>query len=339
MSNKGLKQASIRAVTSTTGTYEEDWHALFDLAGIATGTFNGRLLGYINHKLSSSYDNLPSAMQAFAADNGAYNWDSLGTFDASEGDGSLADVIASAVFDLDATQAASYTSGVTWSNLVTAPADGSAQTAYDFYTGDGSTSTTYPTFNGSAGDAAAYWSFDGGDYFGLKSGTNTTLINNLSKTTGGSDFWFAVAVKHIDGPSTIGIINTQATANGAGVSVRFQAGEIIDLTQRQTANSIGSSVVTATNDTNYLIIASHSHSNNTTRFWINSTTVIEIAHTFNTGTSNASIAMVLGTLGAGRFASGTFMYSAAMGNEYLDDTKAAAIITALEARHARDYTP
>lgn len=85
MSNQGLKQASIRAVTSTTGTYEEDWHALFDLAGIASGVFNGRLLGYINHKLSSSYDNLPSAMHAFAADNGAYNWDSLGTFDASEG--------------------------------------------------------------------------------------------------------------------------------------------------------------------------------------------------------------------------------------------------------------
>jgi len=83
MSNQSLKQASIRAVTGTTGTYEEDWHALFDLAGISGGAFNERLLAYINYKLSSSYNNLPSAMQAFAADNGAYNWDSLGTFDAS----------------------------------------------------------------------------------------------------------------------------------------------------------------------------------------------------------------------------------------------------------------
>jgi len=28
-------------------------------------------------------DNLPSAMNGFAAFHGAYNWDSLGTFDAS----------------------------------------------------------------------------------------------------------------------------------------------------------------------------------------------------------------------------------------------------------------
>jgi hypothetical protein len=31
------------------------------------------------------------------------------------------------------------------------------------------------------------------------------------------------------------------------------------------------------------------------------------------------------------------LYSLAMGNEYLDDTKAAAIIAALEARHGRAY--
>src|SRR5574343_994393 len=109
---------------------------------------------------------------------------------AESGDGSLSDVIASAVFDLDATQAASYPgSGTTWSNLVTAPADGSAQTAYDFYRGDGSTSTTYPTFNGTPGSAAAYWSFDGGDLFDLKSGANTTFLKNAHKSAGGGIGW------------------------------------------------------------------------------------------------------------------------------------------------------
>lgn len=83
MSNQGKKQASIRAVTGTSLTYEGDWHALFDLHSIATGTFNERLLAWINAKLASSYNNLPSAQQALAAANSAYNWDSLGTFDAT----------------------------------------------------------------------------------------------------------------------------------------------------------------------------------------------------------------------------------------------------------------
>lgn len=83
MSNQSDKQASIRAVTSTTGAYEEDWHALFDLHSIDAGTFNERLLGWINAKLAASYTNLNGAQQALAAANGVDNWDSMGTFDAT----------------------------------------------------------------------------------------------------------------------------------------------------------------------------------------------------------------------------------------------------------------
>ena len=43
MSNQSLKQASVRAVTGTSGTYEEDWNALFTLAGVQAGVFNERL--------------------------------------------------------------------------------------------------------------------------------------------------------------------------------------------------------------------------------------------------------------------------------------------------------
>lgn len=81
--SQGAKQASIRAVTATANTYEGDWHALFDLNSIPVGTYDERLLRYLNVKLSASYTNLPEAMQAFAAANGATNWSSLGTFSAS----------------------------------------------------------------------------------------------------------------------------------------------------------------------------------------------------------------------------------------------------------------
>lgn len=83
MSQQGLRQASVRAVSGTTLNYEGDWHAMWDLQSIPTGTFNERMLLYINEYLSASYTNLPGAMQAFATSLGATNFSSLGTFDAS----------------------------------------------------------------------------------------------------------------------------------------------------------------------------------------------------------------------------------------------------------------
>jgi len=82
MSNQSLKQASVRAVTGTESTYEGDFMALFDAAGITETTFNGALLAWINLKLSEAYTNLPGAMAALAASESAGSWNELGTFDA-----------------------------------------------------------------------------------------------------------------------------------------------------------------------------------------------------------------------------------------------------------------
>lgn len=85
---QGARQASIRAVTGSAEALEGDWHRLFDLAGIpANDGFNGRLLRWINLKLTATYTNLPEAMQALATYAGAFNFSSLGTFDASTGGG------------------------------------------------------------------------------------------------------------------------------------------------------------------------------------------------------------------------------------------------------------
>lgn len=48
--------------------------------GIPPRDYNGTLLAYINLKLGTAYDNLPGAMAAFAAANGATNFSSVGTF-------------------------------------------------------------------------------------------------------------------------------------------------------------------------------------------------------------------------------------------------------------------
>lgn len=87
MSQQALRQASVRAVTGTTSTYEGDWMALFDAASIPAGPFDGRMLAWINLKLTTAYIELNGAMQALADANTAFNFSSLGTFNASTGGG------------------------------------------------------------------------------------------------------------------------------------------------------------------------------------------------------------------------------------------------------------
>jgi hypothetical protein len=78
--NQEARQTAIRAVTSTTGTLNEDWLALFTARSAPAGTYNERLLSYINTLLSASHTNLEDAMQALAADQGADNFSSMGMF-------------------------------------------------------------------------------------------------------------------------------------------------------------------------------------------------------------------------------------------------------------------
>lgn len=77
MSNQSGVQAAIRASTGTAGTYTEDWHALWDDAAVAAGTFNERMLAWINGRLSSIYTNVNEAMQAYAEDQGFDAWSSM----------------------------------------------------------------------------------------------------------------------------------------------------------------------------------------------------------------------------------------------------------------------
>ena len=83
MSNQSLRQASVRAVTGTSGTYEEDWHALFTLAGVQAGVFNERLYAWLNAQLGTTYGTLSDAMRAYAVTQGASSWDQMGTFSPS----------------------------------------------------------------------------------------------------------------------------------------------------------------------------------------------------------------------------------------------------------------
>ena len=92
MTAQGDRQASVRAASGTQLTYEGDWHALFDAAGIGAGEFGGRLLAWINRQLAASNTEINGAMQAFAASQGFPSWSGMGVFTIgghSTGDGFL----------------------------------------------------------------------------------------------------------------------------------------------------------------------------------------------------------------------------------------------------------
>lgn len=249
-------------------------------------------------------------------------------------------VLSGVVFELDATIADSYPgTGTTWANLTASPADGSAQTAYDFYLGnDGVTATQFPTFNGSAGDAAAYWSFDGGDFFTLKSGANTDFLNNLHKTTGGQDFTIVFTAQHSDNTwgNSRSFFITQFAWNGTqhGIWTETRATEDYRLGQS------GGSIATADSpgvqtSGEFITMIAHNHSANETTFWVRSATGGAVAHTFTTSTAAASIAAQIGRL----LTAEERLYSMAMLNKVITDEEAALIIAHMEARHSRDYTP
>lgn len=244
----------------------------------------------------------------------------------------MGDLVSSTVFDLDATVSDSYSgSGTTWANLEATPADSAAQTAYDF-------SNNGFTFTGSAGSAGAYWLADGANQFDLGGG-NTTFLNNLPKTTGGTNFWFAMAFRA--GSVTQRLCHTGAATNVPLLGVFMNASNILNLFQRGDTASANTSFGSALSaGTDYVVIVSHDSASNNIRYWINTATASNQAQTYNATTTNAG-AFTIGAEsdGGNPLVNGVRVYAVSMGNAYLDNTGAAAIFAEYEARHGRDYTP
>jgi len=243
---------------------------------------------------------------------------------------SLQDSVASTVFDLDATISASYSgSGTSWANLVASPADGASQSAYNF-------TISGATFTGSAGSASAYFSLDGNDSFSITSG-NTTFINNLHKTTGGQDFWLLFAFYLPDDATTDWLFADYSTS--PGIRSFINTTQTLGFRQHGSTSSQVNASATVAEATPVMAIISHSHSTNETKFWISATTGEAVAHTFSSTTSNAQSAFAVAYNYSAYMQNGARVYTIAGGNEYLDNTKAGALFSALETRHSRDYTP
>jgi hypothetical protein len=84
--NQESRHQDLRDRTSTARSTSSDWHAYWDSQSVAAGTFNERILAWINTTLGTSYTNLAGAMHAYALNSGFSNWHSIGELTLTQSD-------------------------------------------------------------------------------------------------------------------------------------------------------------------------------------------------------------------------------------------------------------
>lgn len=256
----------------------------------------------------------------------------------------LDSVIDSVVVDLDATISDSYGgTGQTWANLINSPADGAGQTDYDFYLGaDENASTDDPTFTGDAGAAAAYFALDGGDFVRL-AGSNTTFIENWHKDNGngGAAFAFFITFQFAEGVQSV--MATKQSGASRGVNIWIDSNHKVKFTQHNgTSSTTATSTAALTNGAQYVVGVAVDQAANAVRMWLGSGTAEDTSLTYGEVADAAAGKLTAAALPGGTLLpmkNGTRIYNISAFNEFIDNTKAAAIIEHLEKRHSRDYTP
>lgn len=254
------------------------------------------------------------------------------------GDISVQSAVPSSVWDVDSALAESWdgTDGI-WHNVVPAPADGSAKTAYDFANGAGAGSDTNDmTFNGSVGSAAAYFTrSDGADRFTLN-GSNTDFINNLA-IANATDWWIAGVIQRPVGGVATYIIQTVSNLNGMEIRVLNGANSGLFLLLQEQNNAItgqNNNTARLPEGAPAAFIMTRNASTNLVQLYINSDTVSDsFVDPYNAGTNPADIAARLFTTGD----VGDKYYHSSAGNGLMTPTLAAGWFDVIEARHERAY--
>lgn len=265
---------------------------------------------------------------------------------------SLQGLIASACMDITTADSSSYSgAGQTWANLIAAPADGSAQTAYDFWRGaDGSGTGSDPTFNGTPGTGAAFFSMDGGDYFTIKAG-NTPLLRDAHKTTGGLPWTIAMVAKIttrssgtfpnlLFGTGGGNLVNHgMALKNGLfSTNVNKISFDVAEGTYVAAADY--ATIPNISDSTYKLLVFTYVPTTRTSKSYSNSNVPYTQTVSFYTDTTDASSPLQLFAGGAGASDSslppvltGSQVKSVALFNAVLTDSQVAVLKTFYESRH------
>lgn len=196
MSNQGSVQQSVRDRSGSTANldWNGDWHALWDAEEVANGTFNERMLVWINTELGASHPNLPGAMQAYAESLGFYNWSSMTAIGAGFEEASAYDHLppndnsfnGAHVFIFDAAELDIPDFTVEGVRIELAGAVDSIYIGAQAPSGDefDASSLTQIFFSGNPGIAQAFDAVTVSDFAAFSWDKTANLIISVSKTTG-----------------------------------------------------------------------------------------------------------------------------------------------------------
>lgn len=250
--------------------------------------------------------------------------------------GYLDSVVAETEFDLDATIAASYTSGDTWTDLLNTPNG-------DFHLGlDGTTDGTEPTFTGSAGSNSAYFLHDGTQGFQSVAVSNIACIKDGHRTD--KTAFFVLTWYPKTNSVTECLFGTSISPTSRGFRLlRLVDGNIDFFQSDGSTQASAADIVTPSVDTPNILVATWNGSitTNNVKLYLNSTTPATASVTFKTDTTTSTAECGLGFTSVGNqdLTANSRVYSFAGGSKFLSDAEAANIIAHLETRHGRDYTP
>ncbi len=229
MTNQGDLQQAIRDITSTTYTYNGDWLALFDYYSIAAGTFDERMILWLQNVLNSSSTNINDLKAAYASSLGFNSWSDI-------------NIISPQLPGLEAWYDFSNSNFLTLSG--TAITQALDRSGNGNHTAVQATSTARPTFTASQQNGLSGAVFDGGDWFDLPSELHSIPDGDLTV--------IAVAKRSSETGSIETIYSMQeSTATRQILAFGVTAGE---LAWRSNDNSSGTVSKTGATNTNYQII-------------------------------------------------------------------------------------
>lgn len=269
---------------------------------------------------------------------------------AGGGASTLADIHSSACCELDATRSDSYSgSGTTWANRIASPADGAAQTDWDFDTS--TISGSNPTFTGSAGSSSAYWALDGNDCFDLTNFSSTAAYTAHHSGASGSKFTIfmcyahgSLAIRALWGSGWLAAdagIYAWVDPNGNRVLYRGTGSVLDNASETDAANDW----TTTSQAVCVAISADMTTTTNNVKFYTLSSTPITRSKNWGTVTTTASNRWLVGATSydpgtggqQGYLPSGAEIYAWAYFNDVLSDSVCFDVVDYFNTQHARTY--
>lgn len=255
------------------------------------------------------------------------------------------------IFDLDATYPESYPgSGQLWNSMISAPADGESETAYEFALGvSESVGSDEPVFTGNAGKASTYWLFDGNDRFNLTS-VNPTFIKNIHKTDQ-TDLELTIALTYYSPANftsgTVFFIGDNNSVADSGWYLAYDR-DALQMEFRHYSSgtvedtNMGTGTINLDDKWNFILFTMQKTDGLNGNWKLRINQDATVSGTLTTWTSNTTdpgdTLQISGVAGTALLRNGSRLASVYLGNKFLTEEEINILHSLYTNRHDRNYT-